>query len=150
MSAEARFVVFESTGPDAVPNVFLRDTCLGVATGCVPSTALLMQNAAAPSLSSNGRYISFVAGSSATPGTAGGVGSLYVYDTCFGAMGACSPQSYPIAAAGLGAASLPVTVDVSPAPLASDGSSLAISTSASIAGLPMSGHGDVLLMATPF
>jgi hypothetical protein len=150
ISADARFVVFESTGPDAVPTVFLRDTCLGVATGCVPSTALLMQNAAVPSLSSDGRYVSFVAGPSATPGTAGGVGSLYVYDTCFGAVGACSPQAYAIGAAGLGAASLPLTVNASPVPLASDGSFLAISTSAIIAGLPMSGHGDVLLMVTPF
>jgi Tol biopolymer transport system component len=150
MSDGARFVVFESTGPDAVPNVFLRDTCLAVATGCAPSTVLLEQNAAAPSLSPDGRYVSFVAGPSSTPGTAGGVGSLYVYDTCFGAVAACSPQAYPIGAAGIGAASLPLTANASPAPLASGGSSLAIGTSASIPGLPMSGHGDVLLMATPF
>ena len=150
MSANARFVVFESTGPEAVPTLFLRDTCLGVATGCVPSTTLLMQNAAAPSLSPNGRYVSFVAGPSATRDTAAGVGSLYVYDTCFGALGACSPQAYLIAAAGLGAASSPLTVDVSPAPLASGGSSLAIGTSAIIPDLPISGYGDVLLMATPF
>ena len=147
ISADARFIAFESSVPGAAPNVFLRDTCLGVATGCVPSTTLLMQNAAAPSLSSNGRYVSVVSNPSVAPSGAASVGALYLYDTCFTAVGACNPQAYPI---GLASGSSPLTVNVSPAPLASDGSSLIITTSASIAGLPLSGYGDVLFISTPF
>jgi hypothetical protein len=147
MSADARFVVFESTSPEAAPNVFVRDTCLGVATGCVPSTAWLMQNAAAPSLSSNGRYVSVVSNPSVAPSGAASVGALYLYDTCFTAVGACNAQAYPI---GLASGSSPLTVDASPVPPASDGNFLIVTTSASIAGLPLSGYGDVLLMTSPF
>lgn len=151
ISADARFIAFESSVPGAAPNVFLRDTCLGVIAGCVPSTTLLIQNAAASYISSNGRYVSFIASPTAAPASgAVGTGSLYVYDTCFGAAGACTPQSYPITAASVGSGSSPLTVNASPAPLTSDSGFLVFSSSATIAGLPLSGYGDVLLNASPF
>jgi hypothetical protein len=122
---------------------------MGVATSCSLSTTLLVQNAAAPYLSSNGRYISFIASPSNTPG-AMSVGSLYVYDTCFGAVGACTPQAYPVAASELGFGSSPLIANAFPAPLTSDGTSLVFSTSTSVPGLSLSGYGDVLLTAAPF
>jgi hypothetical protein len=135
ISADARFVAFESATPGAAPDVFLRDTCLGVPAGCVPSTALLLQDAAAPYLSADARYISFAAAPS------GASGSLEAYDTCFGAVGNCSPQSYPIAASVQSSASSPLT---------SDGRFLIFVTLDSASGLSLSGYGDVLLTATPF
>jgi Tol biopolymer transport system component len=130
ISADARFVAFESEAADGASNVFLRDTCLG-AEGCVPSTTLVVQNATAPSLSANGRYIGYIAAS-------GSSGFLNVYDTCFDAPGACHPQFYPIAASS------------SSASLSSDGSFLTFVTGASIPGLLQSGFGDVLLTVSPF
>jgi hypothetical protein len=149
ISADARFIAFQSlsSSTSSAPDTFLRDTCLGVAEGCVPSTTLLIQDAAAPYVSSNGRFVSFVASASSVSGGATlGIGSLYVYDTCFGAIGTCTPQAYPITATGLGSAS-PLTVTASPSPLTSDGTILVFATPASIAGLPTSGLGDVLLTA---
>jgi len=149
IGADGRFVVFESTFPGAGPNVFLRDTCRSAATDCTPSTTLLMQNAAAPYLSPDGRYVSFIANPSGTPGSAvASAGSLYLYDTCFGAAGACTPQAYPVTASSLGPGSSPLTVNASSVPVTSDGSFLVFSTSASIFGLPLSGYGDVLFMST--
>jgi hypothetical protein len=151
ISADGRFVAFESSALNAAPNVFLRDTCLGMSAGCAPATTLLMQNAVTPYLSSNGRYVSFVASPSGAPeGAAASVGSLYVYDTCFGSVGTCSPQAYPIIATGLSSGSSPVAVTASPVPLTSYGSFLLFQTSASTAGLPLSGYGDILLTATGF
>ena len=136
ISADGRFVAFESTAPGDAPNVFLRDTCSG-ATGlnCVPSTSLLIQEATAPYVSANGRYVSAIAAPSS------GSGSLLVYDTCFAAVSPCSPQPYPVAASALASG---------PSPLTPDGSFLAFVTSASTSGVPVSNSGDVLLTVTPF
>jgi Tol biopolymer transport system component len=152
ISGDARFIAFQSSDSGATPNVFLRDTCLGIVAGCVPSTTLLIENAAAPHLSSNGRYVSFVANPSGTTDGAAAVtsGSLYVYDTCAGAAETCTPASYPITASSPVSGSSPLTVNASPVPLTSDGSFLFFSTSAGAAGLPLSLQGDVLLTATPF
>jgi IPT/TIG domain-containing protein/WD40 repeat protein len=136
ISADGRFVAFESVSSGAAPNVFLRDTCLGVTgSNCVPSTTLLVQDATAPYLSANGRYISAIA----APST--GSGSLLVYDTCFAAASPCSPQPYPVA---------PSALASGPSPLTPDGSFLAFVTSASTSGVPVSNSGDVLLTVTPF
>jgi len=134
ISADGRFVAFESASLGAAPNVFLRDTCLDV-TGstCVPSTTLLIQDATAPYVSANGRYVSAIAAPSS------GSGSLLVYDTCFAAASPCSPQPYPVAASASG-----------PSPLTPDGSFLVFVTSASTSGVPISNSGDVLLTLTPF
>jgi hypothetical protein len=136
VSADGRFVAFESAASSDAPNVFLRDTCSGV-TGstCVPSTVLLIQDATASYVSANGRYISAIVAPSS------GSGSLLVYDTCFAAASPCSPQPYPVAASALASA---------PSPLTADGSFLVFVTSASTSGVPVSNSGDVLLTVTPF
>jgi Tol biopolymer transport system component len=136
ISADGRFVAFESVSSGDAPNVFLRDTCLS-ATGsnCVPSTTLLIQDATAPYVSANGRYVSAILAPSS------GSGSLLVYDTCFAAVSPCSPQPYAVAVSTLASA---------PSPLTSDGSFVAFVTSASASGLLISNSGDALLTVTPF
>jgi Tol biopolymer transport system component len=155
ISADGRFVVFESRTPGAAPNVLLRDTCLGASAPapCVPSTALLAENASAPLISSAGRYVSYVALAAAISGTDGAsAGSLYVYDTCFGAAAGCSPQPYPVNGASAVSSASPFTANAAySAPMSSHGSFIAFSTSsAAVANLPLSGQGDVLLSITPF
>ncbi len=150
ISADGRLVAFESqTG--ATPNVFLRDTCLGVSAGtkCVPSTMLLLEKASTPSISSAGRYVGYVSTSAAI--SAPGTGSLYVYDTCFGATPVCGPQSYAVNGSSVVSNALPFAVSASSSlPMSSDGSFIAFSTSVAIGGLPLNGQGDVLLSITPF
>ena len=109
LSADGRFVAFESSAPDGTSKVFLRDTCAG-AVQLVPSTTLIAGSAGSPSLSSNGRYVSFVASaSSAAAESLASSGSLFVYDTCFAAAAECSPQAYAIAAASVGSGASPLT-----------------------------------------
>jgi len=136
ISADGRFVAFESVSSGDAPNVFLRDTCSGVTgSNCVPSTTLLIQDATAPYVSANGRHVSVISAPSS------GSGSLLVYDTCFAAVSPCSPQPYAVAVSTLASA---------PSPLTSDGSFVAFVTSASASGLLISNSGDVLLTVTPF
>jgi hypothetical protein len=150
ISADARFVAFESDAGDAAPSVLLRDTCNGSAGGCNPSTVVLMQNAAAPYLSPDGRYVSLVANPWPVSQAGGSpAGLLYVYDTCLGALAACAPQAYPVAVPGLASASSPFSVSGA-SPLSSGGAVAVISTSAIFSGLPSSGYGDIVLTATPF
>ncbi|MGH9770161.1 MAG: hypothetical protein ACRD4Q_00430 [Candidatus Acidiferrales bacterium] len=153
VSADGRFVVFEFQTAGESPRVFLRDTCLGstASAGCAPSTVVLWANAAAPSISSSGRYVSFIADSSGASANVPGSRSLSVYDTCFGATEACAAQTsaIPASSADSGAVLLPADAST-PAPLSSDGSFAAFFTSAALPNLPLSGHGDVLLTATPF
>jgi Tol biopolymer transport system component len=136
ISADGRFVAFESVSPGASPNVFLRDTCAGAADStCVPSTTLLIENSSAPYLSVNGRYVSAISPSSS------GSASLLVYDTCFVAGVACAPQAYPVAGSGLSPASSALTPD---------GSFLIFVTSNAVSGVAGNNSGDVLLTVTPF
>jgi Tol biopolymer transport system component len=151
ISGDGRFVAFASASSGEPPKVFLRDTCNGVAQGCVPSTILLAQGAAAPSVSASGRYVSFIDVSSAgsSPFTPETVGILSVYDTCFGATTPCTPQAYPISSADMNSSF--VISASGAAPLTSDGSIIVFSSSALNSVRPISGRfSDVLLTSTPF
>lgn len=80
LSDNGRYAAFESSGSHYVPtdpsptfNVFVRDTCLGAAPGCVPSTLRVSaafdgtppdNQCVDPSLSADGRFISFTSGAS--------------------------------------------------------------------------------------
>jgi hypothetical protein len=169
LSSDSRFVVFESQSgasqageAAATRNIFLRDTCLGPTAqdGCVPSTNLIYsqpEGSAAtverlsPSISPSGRFISFVGRASGTAVDAIGAGSLFIYDTCFGARVGCAPSTNPISALG-GPESQPLAVDrLTPIPLSADGRIAAFySAAAADASMPISGHGDVFLTVTPF
>lgn len=158
ISADGRFVAFAWQKAGNAPQLFLRDNCLGAskAASCVPDTSLLAQNAAAPSISSSGRYVSYVAFSAsiappASGASAAAVGALYIYDTCFGAGAACVPQATAVNGDPAVSSAAPFIADAARlAPMNADASFIVFSTSAAIPALPLGGLGDVLLSVTPF
>lgn len=94
VSGDGRFVVFESSADNLVPgenlvapNTYLRDTCLGAPTGCVPSVTEILTGSSVEwtSISANGRYVGISASSNA-----------FEYDTCFNAALGCVPSASPI------------------------------------------------------
>jgi hypothetical protein len=116
VSANGRFVVFASEANNLVKgdsngwsDIFLRDTCIGAASACVPTTVRLSIGADgaeangasfAPAIDPDGRFVVF--NSSATnllrvnysnvlPVTSGA--PLFLRDTCFGAASGCVPTT---------------------------------------------------------
>jgi hypothetical protein len=116
VTATGRFVVFASEANNLVKgdsngrsDVFLRDTCIGAASACVPATVRLSIGADgaeangasfAPAIGPDGRFVVF--NSSATnllrvnlpnglPATSGA--PLFLRDTCFGAASGCVPAT---------------------------------------------------------
>jgi Tol biopolymer transport system component len=110
ISADGRYVAFSSDASDIVENdsngvrdVFLRDTCIGAPEGCTPATVRVSVGAGgaeangasnSPTITADGRYVAFdsearnlVADGSSAPSGA------FVYDTCHGAAGECSPST---------------------------------------------------------
>lgn len=108
ISADGRFVAFNSAATNLVPNdtngwldVLVRDTCLGVASGCSPSTTRVsvaddgsQSNAPAccPSISADGRYISFLAEATNLVRNDPRASEV-LHDTCFGAPIGCTPSN---------------------------------------------------------
>ena len=121
MSADGRYVGFSSAatnlveGAPAGRQVYLRDTCVGTAKACQPSTQLISTDEAGavtgtegilPSVSASGRFVAFVAvtpsaaasepkGANATNamGTPNsGLRQVFVRDTCLGAAN-CKPKT---------------------------------------------------------
>lgn len=170
VSQDGRFVVFESRAANLVDeplgraqSIYLRDTCLGASApeGCLSSTTLIpgaaslapaSADTASPWISPSGRYITFIAQGSDDQNRAGSrSGSLYVYDTCSGRAGDCTPEVYPISASGGGSRPSPLIVDTfARVPLTSDDRFAAFSTAYAVPASPLSGAGDVLLAVTPF
>jgi hypothetical protein len=188
ISGDARFVAFEAQPSESAAGntagaskVLLRDTCLGgtAPDGCQPSTTLILNDMSgaagklqsfSPTISTSGRYISFVSGSSANASTAEVIaeGSLVVRDTCFGANTKCAPHTYAIVGAPSspasitaalanfggspnGAKSVPTMADrYSQAPVSADGRFAAFYAPNTVAAEPASGTGDVFLTVTPF
>jgi hypothetical protein len=123
ISADGRFVVFASDATNltagdnnGVADVFLRDTCIGVLSGCTPATSLVSiasdggsanGASASPSISADGRFVSFDsaatnlvfvgAASDNSSATATVPVGAYLRDTCFGASGACTPSTARLA-----------------------------------------------------
>jgi hypothetical protein len=120
MSADGRYVAFSSaatnlaTGVPSGRQIYLRDTCIGAASSCAPSTqwistdtegALVGTESILPSVSATGRFVAFVAimpshsanqteaqTKSATPSANSGYRQVFVRDTCLGATG-CTPKT---------------------------------------------------------
>jgi YVTN family beta-propeller protein len=119
ISPDGRYVAFASkatnlvsgvTIPASSEQIFLRDTCVGAAAGCNPSTILISHGTTAgfvfsdtpPSVSSGGRYVAFVSSDSSL--IPSGVikpsfaePQIYLYDTCVSAgvnvCGAATPTT---------------------------------------------------------
>src|SRR5262249_27091613 len=120
MSSDGRYVAFSSAatnlvaGSPAGRQIYMRDTCAGIASGsCTPSTQLIStdENGALvgtesilPSVSASGRFVAFlsvtpshtnqVSAQAKTAGTAtdSGYRQVFVRDTCLGAS-ACQPKT---------------------------------------------------------
>lgn len=172
VSADGRFVVFSSQPDSSVSSaaslqgIYLRDTCLGgtAADGCTPSTTLIATAAPSgspysPLISSGGRYISFLVGppdSDSTSGdsadsssSSGRDGIVYVYDTCFGAVVACTPQARALTASGSASSAGLLAADkFTPVPLTPDGRYAAFYSATHVAAEPASGLGDVFQTVT--
>jgi hypothetical protein len=116
VSANGRFVVFASEANNLVKgdsngwsDIFLRDTCMGAASACVPATVRLSIGADgaeangasfAPAIDPDGRFVLFNSAatnllrvnlSNALPVTSGA--PLFLRDTCFGAASGCVPTT---------------------------------------------------------
>jgi Tol biopolymer transport system component len=116
ISADGRFVAFSSVATNLVPgdtnsanDIFLRDTCIGVASGCAPATSRIsvatsgtQANDASdsPSLSADGRFIAFASGASnLVSSDTNNSQDVFLRDTCIGAAAGCPPQTIRISLA---------------------------------------------------
>jgi Tol biopolymer transport system component len=116
ISGDGRFVAFTSSATNLVPgdtngreDVFLRDTCIGAAAGCTPSTIRISvadngSEADAPSfrasLSANGRYVAFDSdATNLVAGDTNGASDVFVRDTCLGAPSGCTPSTVRVSVA---------------------------------------------------
>ncbi len=106
ISGDGRFIAFSSDATTLVPNdtngftdIFLRDTCLGAAAGCLPSVIRLSVAtdgsqangiSSQPAISADGRYVAFVSDAdNLVPGDTNQFDDVFVRDTCFGAPAGC-------------------------------------------------------------
>jgi hypothetical protein len=154
LSADGRYAGFSSaatnlvTGAPAGRQVYLRDTCLGAALPCTPSTQLISTDPSGgllgaesilPSVSSTGRYVAFLAvtpsnapASTSKPsgatGTNSGFRQVFVRDTCLGAAN-CTPTTTRIS---LQPGDVPIAGGVSPGPALSAGGQFLALTDASM------------------
>lgn len=170
ISGDGRYIVFQSSASnlDGAPagrqEIYFRDTCGGsaVPSGCVPASARISGDAFSsaaivgsysPELSSSGRYISYMVRTEADDPWADSqhLGYLVVWDTCFGAAGACSPRAVQLTAADNAGTATPLTADIrTRVPLSDDGRLTAFFTNQAVPASPLSGLGDVFLTTTPF
>jgi len=114
ISATGRFVAFVSdsntlvtSDSNGVADVFLRDTCAGVAS-CTPSTARLSLasdgtqgngDSSLPSVSSDGRFVAFAsAASTLVAGDSNGTFDIFLRDTCLG-VGGCTASTIRVSVA---------------------------------------------------
>jgi trimeric autotransporter adhesin len=112
ISPDGRYVAFVSLATNLVsglatldgrtPQVFLRDTCNGVTSGCTPATYLISTPdgttpgdgaSSLPSVSSNGQYVSFTSASTNLGPTApnpGGAQEIFERITCLPTVTTCA------------------------------------------------------------
>ncbi|HXE76445.1 MAG TPA: hypothetical protein VNN18_12545 [Candidatus Xenobia bacterium] len=115
VSDNGRFVLFQSLANDLVPSdgnssidVFVRDTCIGAAPGCAPSTTRvsvtsngteIVADASGTSMSGDGRFVAFESPSfNIVPNDNNFKQDVFVRDTCQGAMG-CTPSTVRVSLA---------------------------------------------------
>lgn len=107
VSARGRFVAFASDASNLVPgdangvaDIFLRDTCIGAPTGCVPTTIRVSLGpdgaesngaSASPSITSDGRFVTF--DSAATNLVSESQPGAFLWDSCFGVASASACTS---------------------------------------------------------
>jgi hypothetical protein len=116
MSADGRYVAFSSAATNLLENtpagrqVYMRDTCLGAAASCKPTTSLISTDSEGaltgtesifPSISSSGRFVAFVAitpshdankTKTSAASSNSGLRQVFLRDTCLGAPN-CTPKT---------------------------------------------------------
>ncbi|HKV62928.1 MAG TPA: IPT/TIG domain-containing protein [Candidatus Acidoferrum sp.] len=104
VSLDGRYVAYTAVQEDHA-QIFLRDTCEGVTSGCQPRTTMLSvaadgtpanDNSHAPSMSSDGRYIAFSSAATNLVENAPPGRQVYLLDTCAGARDSCKPATHLI------------------------------------------------------
>jgi len=99
VSQDGRYVAFGSV-QNGTAQILMRDTCLGVATGCTPSTRTI--SAASDGTAGNGdshnavmtpdgRYVAFSSAATNLVENAPSGRQVYLRDTCIGAPASCKP-----------------------------------------------------------
>jgi hypothetical protein len=107
ISSTGRYVAFQSWSSALVagdtngrPDIFVRDTCLGAPSGCVPQVVRASVDTAGaggpgdsytPSIDPGGRYVAFMSFNVLAAG-GGPSGDFYLRDTCLGTT-ACTPST---------------------------------------------------------
>jgi WD40 repeat protein len=102
VSQDGRYVAYASVQSDTA-QILLRDTCLGAANGCTPSTRTVSA-AADGTTAGNGdshnvamtpdaRYVAFTSAATNLTENAPSGRQVYLHDTCIGAGGACKPST---------------------------------------------------------
>jgi hypothetical protein len=111
ISADGRYVAFDSSATNILPNtgicgqspgfacVFLRDTCIGAPSACTPSTGAISLDTQgqvaigfAPVMTPDGRFVAFQSAvSNLVVGGTNGIGQVFLRDTCNGASSGCAP-----------------------------------------------------------
>jgi hypothetical protein len=101
VSADGRYVAY-SASENGHTQVFVRDTCEGVAGGCQAQTTWLSvasdgsaanDDSSSPAISANGRYVAFSSAASNLVENAPAGHQIYLRDTCAGAKGSCAPST---------------------------------------------------------
>jgi WD40-like Beta Propeller Repeat len=102
VSANGRFVAYTAIREEHA-QVFVRDTCEGAPSGCLPSTTLVSATAEnllgnadsrSPSMSADGRFVAFSSSASNLLADTPAGRQIYLRDTCFGAeAGSCKPST---------------------------------------------------------
>jgi hypothetical protein len=110
ISADGRYVSFVSTadnliagGSSGAGEIFVRDTCNGAPTGCVPATSLISLAADgsfangpsdSPYISANGRYVVFhSAATNLVPNAVSSSPAIYMRDLCTGGPAGCQAST---------------------------------------------------------
>jgi hypothetical protein len=121
ISSTGRFIAFASTASNLVigagptQQIYLRDTCIAITTGCTPSTSLISISTAGvpgngtsefPSINSTGQFVAFASFSSNFASTTNGVENIFVRNTCETITTECTASTV-LVTQGAGTASTP-------------------------------------------
>ena len=120
VSDDGRYVAFDSQASNIVAAeppfcfaaagnscVYVRDTCIGAASSCVPTTTLVSRlpdgeiaGGGNPAISPDGRYLGYN-----STGTSPGTNNVYLTDTCIGAPAGCTSSTLLVSQSTSGTAS---------------------------------------------
>lgn len=98
LSGDGRYVAVAST-----TSIYRRDTCLGAAPACVPTSIAIASSAADPAISEDGRFVAYTSRIDTDPADTNGLSDVYVRDTCEGAA-SCTPKTVLISQGSAGTA----------------------------------------------